>query len=154
MPIINYPFTRLGPESPFQPFLIIEVINPQNSFKQEMPALIDTGADECTIPGFYAGKLGLSLKQGKPKSIVTAGGDITSYSHRCTINIFAMSGTINKPRVDYDMVIITIPTQMVDFAPDLKSSYALLGVESFLREYVLTIDYPRRVFSIRKPRKK
>jgi len=154
MPIINYPFTRLGLYSLFQPFLTIEVVNPENGFSQQMPALIDTGADECTIPGFYATKLSLPLEKGEPKSFLTARGDATAYGHRCTINIFAMSGTAQKPRVDYDTIIITIPTQLVDFAPELTSSYALLGVENFLREYVLTIDYPRRVFSIRKPRKK
>lgn len=119
-----------------------------------MPALIDTGADECTIPGFYAGKLGFSLKQGKPKSIGTAGGDSTAYGHRCKINIFAMNGTVAKPRVNYDNIVITIPTALVDFAPDLRVSYALLGVANFLRDYVVTINYPRKVFSIRKPRKK
>ena len=47
-----------------------------------------------------------------------------------------------------------MPTELVDFAPDLRVSYALLGVENFLRDYVVTIDYPRKAFSIRKPRKK
>jgi hypothetical protein len=151
MPIIDYPFTRLGPDSPFQPFLTIEVVNPKNGFTQQMPALIDTGADECTIPGFYAGKLGLPLKEGKPKPIDTASGDSTAYGHRGSINIFAMAGTVEKPIFDYDKVIITIPTGLLDFAPDLRVSYALLGVENFLKEYILTIDYPRRVLSIRKP---
>ncbi len=154
MPIIDYPFTRLGPDSPLQPFLIIEVVNPQNGFSQQMPALIDTGADECTIPGFYAGKLGLSLEKGKQKFIGTAGGDSKAYSHYCTVYVFAMTGTIEKPRVDYDNVVITIRKILFDFAPDLKASYALLGVENFLSEYILTIDYPRKIFCIRKPRKK
>ncbi len=154
MPIINYPFTRLGPDSPFHPFLIIEVVNRQNGFSQQMPALIDTGADECTIPGFYAGKLGFALEKGKRKDIFTAGGESKAYGHRCTINIFARVGTIEKPIVDYNNVVITIRNVFLDFASDLKSLYALMGVENFLSEYILTIDYPRQVFSIRKPRKK
>lgn len=153
MPIVEYPFTRLGPDSPFQTFLIIEVVNPKNGLAKEMPALIDTGADECTILGFYAGKLGLSLEQGKPKPIGTAGGDSTAYGHLCQINIFAMSGTLKKPTIDYDNVVIAIPKVLVDFAPALRSSYALLGVKNFLKNYVLTINYPRQVFSIRKPEK-
>jgi len=154
MPIFEYTFTRLSPDAPYQPFLIIEVTNPANNFHKEMPALIDTGADECTIPGFYAGKLGHDLKAGKPKPIGTAGGDSEAYGHTCKINIFAMSGTAQKPKVDYDNVVITIPKSIIDFAPDLKLGYALLGVKNFLKKYILTIDYPRQVFSICKPSKK
>lgn len=85
MPITHYPFTRLGPDAPFLPFLYITVINPQNGFSKQMPALIDTGADQCAIPGFYAHSLGHVLRKGDRRDIVTANGNAVAYSHTCQI---------------------------------------------------------------------
>ncbi len=48
-------------------------------------------------------------------------------------------------------VLYTIPEMPIDFVRGCDAF--LLGVGNFLSNFVLTIDYPRQRFSIRKPKK-
>jgi hypothetical protein len=46
-------------------------------------------------------------------------------------------------------IVYTIDETLIDFMPNLHC--ALLGVGTFLNQFILTIDYPGQIFSIRKP---
>ncbi|HYA91592.1 MAG TPA: retroviral-like aspartic protease family protein [Thermodesulfobacteriota bacterium] len=133
MPIKNYPFSviRLG-DIP-RPFLPITIVNPQTRREVRVYALIDTGADECAIPASFAPLLGHNLQAGQLKRISTGNGITTAYSHTTRI------------------IVEEFSTQdvLVDFMPNL--SIPLLGVRSFLSNFILTVDYPNKQFSLTLP---
>jgi len=54
MPIHNFPFTSIRPGDTPRAWLPIRIINPTNGLIQNAYGLIDTGADECSIPASYA----------------------------------------------------------------------------------------------------
>ena len=96
-------------------------------------ALVDTGADECAFPASFAPVLGHNLQAGQSKRISTGNGITVAYSHTTRIAIDGFS------------------TQdvLVDFMPNLSTP--LLGVKSFLGNFILTVDYPNTTFSLLLP---
>jgi hypothetical protein len=107
--------------------------------------LIDTGADECCMPSCYADFVGHNLTAGTVKKVNTGNGLTTAYGHTCTVEIL----DTNLLFQGKEKVVYTIERTLIDFMPDLHC--ALLGVGSFLSRFILTVDYPKGVFSIRKP---
>jgi len=122
-----------------------------NSHKEDTPffeaaALIDTGADDCVFPAKVANSIGHILKRAIPKPMKTAGGSTVAYPHRCKIevmDILANGRAGNK-------VLYTIEDTPIDFS-ELCEPF-LLGVKSFLGKFILNIDYPKQVFSLRNPK--
>jgi len=111
--------------------LLPVIINPALGGKKiQLMAMIDTGADECALPAAFAAILGHTLDQGSSKEVGTAGGRTTAWSHTANIFIEGLGG--------HDAT--------VDFIPGLE--IPILGVNSFLSNYILTIDYPRKMFSL------
>ena len=94
--------------------------------------LIDTGADECALPASYAAILGHNLQAGTAKEINTGNGKTMAYSHTVRIEISD----------------IVIKETLIDFMPNLY--VPLLGVKSFLSNFVLTVDYLQKKFSLEK----
>ena len=133
MPIRDYPFSILRPGDVARPYLPVTVINPATDKHIKMFALIDTGADECALPASFAAMLGHNLQAGSPKKISTGNGITTAYGHSTRIKIEGFS--------TQDVVI--------DFMPNLN--IPLLGVKSFLGNFVLTVDYPNKMFSLKLP---
>jgi predicted aspartyl protease len=111
------------------------IINPDTEKRIRVYALIDTGADECAFPASFAPLLGHNLQAGQWKRISTGNGITTAYSHTTRIIIEGFS------------------TQevLVDFMANLN--IPLLGVRSFLANFVLIIDYSKKVFSLALPDK-
>ncbi len=146
MPIRNHPFPVMLGIS--RPMLWIRITNPDAKLAIIALAIVDTGADECVFPAKVAAKLGHNLKAVPPKPIKTASGTTNAYSHACRVDILEMlpNGMFGSK------VYYTIPTMPIDFVQGCDAF--LLGVGNFLSKFILTIDYPRQVFSIRKPRKK
>jgi predicted aspartyl protease len=101
--------------------------------------LIDTGADECAIPASYAPILGHNLQAGQTKYIETGNGETAAYSHVTEFEI-------HHPETGEHLY--TVKQTPVDFMPNLQ--VVLLGVNNFLSRFVLTIDYPKKIFSITK----
>jgi predicted aspartyl protease len=120
--------------------LPIKIVNPETGAEYSTHGLIDTGADECAVPADLAEILGHNLTAGSSKTINTAGGTATAFKHLTGIRIY-------HP-VDAQLLFETdnIP---VDFMPELH--VVLLGVNNFLSRFILEINYPREVFSIRYP---
>jgi len=115
-----------------RPYLNVTLINPENNKNVRITALIDTGADECCFPIDMAYLLGHDFKNGRLKRISTANGDIEVFSH--TNRIFI------KNYMTKDILI--------DFSDKLK--IPILGVRNFLSDFILTINYPEKYFTLEK----
>lgn len=133
MPIHKYPFTATRPGDVPRPYLPIVILNPTTNKRLNVFALIDTGADECAFPASFAPLLEHNLQSGQQKKINTGNGTTVAYGHTTKLEIkgFATQEVI------------------VDFMPNLF--IPLLGVKSFLSNFVLTVDYPNRTFSLTLP---
>ena len=147
MPIKDYPFTSIEPDQPRRPMLWVRVVNPATKRAIIALAIVDTGADDCVFPADTATQLGYKLKVGTRKEIRTASGTAYAYTHKSRVDILerlpnGMWG--NK-------ILYTIRNRPIDFAQGCEAF--LLGRSNFLSNFVVTIDYPRQVLSIRKPKK-
>jgi hypothetical protein len=140
MPLFDCPFT-LYQDGIHRPTLQIRIINPHTGVSQRTYGIIDTGADECAVPASYAGLLGHDLKAGNRKIVSTGNGEAVAYIHTTKFEIFNPST---------GEVAYTIQDTPIDFLENLH--VILLGVHSFLSNFVLRIDYPHKMFSIRYPK--
>ena len=133
MLVRNYPFSIIRPGDMARPYLPIIIINPGTEIQIKVYALIDTGADECAFPASFAPLLGHNLQAGQYKKISTGNGVTIAYSHTNRIVIEGFS------------------TQdvLIDFMPNLY--IPLLGVRSFLSNFLLNVDYPNKIFSLSLP---
>lgn len=135
MPIRNYPFSITRPGDIARPYLPITIINPDAKKKLRVFALIDTGADECAFPASFVPLLGHNLQAGQQRKISTGNGITIAYSHITRIEVEGF----------------TTQDVLIDFMPNLN--IPLLGVKSFLSNFVLTVDYPNKIFSMNLPDK-
>ena len=133
MPVRNYPFSIIRPGDIARPYLPITILNPDTDKQMKVYALIDTGADECAFPASFAPLLGHNLQAGQSKKISTGNGITMAYGHITRIEI----GEFSTQDV------------LVDFMPNLN--IPLLGVKSFLGNFILTVDYPNKLFSLLLP---
>lgn len=132
MELLNIPFTKLNPDDVPRPWLPLIIINPHTNRKIKILGLIDTGADECALPARYATLLGHNLEAGFIKEINTGNGITIAYSHTIKIEI-------------QDFII---QDTLIDFMPNLH--IPLLGVKSFLNNFILTADYHKKTFSLQR----
>jgi hypothetical protein len=139
MPLTDCPFT-LWADGIYRPTLQIRIINPHSGLSQRGYGIIDTGADECAVPASYANLLGHDLQAGRQKTVSTGNGETIAYAHTTKFEIFSPST---------GQVVHTINDAPIDFMPNLH--VILLGVHSFLSDFILRIDYPHKIFSIKYP---
>jgi len=139
MPIQDCPFTECD-GGVYRPILPIRIINPHSGKNFLSYGIIDTGADECAVPATFAPVLGHDLLAGIPKNVSTGNGITNAYSHTTIFEIYD-PGTHE--------IAYTIVDTPVDFMPNLP--VVLLGVRNFLSNFILRIDYPNKIFSIRYP---
>jgi len=145
MPIVEYPFLKPVNRSRFRPMLHIRISNPTTGQSLDTIGLIDTGADTTAAPASFASLIGHNLQAGQVKQVGTGNGISTAYAHTCTIEIFDTLEVLKNRQT----IVFTLPETPVDFMPNLHT--VLLGVDHFLSCFVLSLDYPKQVFSIRKP---
>lgn len=129
--------------------LWIRVTNPATGNRlPPVLAIIDTGADDCAFPAEVATVLGHNLESVAPKDVRTAGGDTKAYAHTSCVEILETlaNGLPGKK------VLYTISDTPIDFIKGCKDF--LLGKRKFLSRFVVTFDFPRQRFSIRKPHRK
>ena len=133
MPVRNYPFSSTRPGDIARPYLPVTIINPKSGYRIKLFALVDTGADECALPASFAPILGHNLTDGEQKKVNTVNGMTVAYRHtsRLEIEEFATQNVL------------------IDFLPNLF--IPLLGVKSFLANFILTINYPNNTFSLQLP---
>lgn len=130
MNLKNIPFTAIRKGDIPRPFLPVIITNPENGLSTQTIGLVDTGADECAIPADFAEILGHDLHKGRKKTIETAGGAATGYTHTVSLNIGGYE--IKHALIDF-MIGLSVP---------------LLGVRSFLKNFELNINYPKKTFSL------
>ena len=129
---LTKPFLKFSTYDIARPLLPVTIINPYCNRKVRVICLIDTGADECSLPAFYAAILGHKLNSGNTKEIITGNGITRAYSHTVRIK----TGDFMTDNV------------LIDFMPNLN--IPLLGTKSFLSKFILTINYPEKYFSLYK----
>jgi predicted aspartyl protease len=127
---LDYPFLKFKLGDYPRPFLPITILNPHSGMHVDSYALVDTGADECAFPASFAEILGHNLTSGKQKHIGTGNGSTMAYGHTSRIIID-----------EYDSGEITI-----DYLPNLD--IPLLGVQSFLVNFIVTLNYPESIISL------
>lgn len=132
MDIINHPFIKISPNDIPRAALPLTIINPHTNKKLKTYGIIDTGADECAFPADFALLIGHNLQKGRPKSVRTGNGETTAYAHTISIQV-------------YDFMIKDV---LIDFLPNL--AIPLLGVNSFLSNFVLSVNYPNFTFSLKR----
>lgn len=133
MPVRNYPFSATRQGGIARPYLPVTIINPERGNRIKIFALIDTGADECALPASFAPMRGHNLQAGEQKKINTVNGMTVAYRHTSRLELegFATQDVL------------------IDFLPNLF--IPLLGVRSFLGNFILTINYPNKTFSLQLP---
>jgi predicted aspartyl protease len=139
MPISNFPFTDIG-DGFARPFLLTRIVNPLNGYNVLCFGLVDTGADDCAVPASFAKSLGHDLLAGSIRGIDTGNGTASAYAH--TVKFEILHPVSQKP-------LYAIQDTPVDFMQNLP--LVLLGTKNFLSRFILTIDYPRKSFSIKHP---
>ena len=84
------------PRYVYRPVVAIEL-----SFGHEsvvFDALVDSGADECTFPGWIAKSLGKDVHRAKERIFAGIGGSVLSYCHKTRL---ALEGTAFETNVYY-----------------------------------------------------
>ncbi len=147
MPIVDYPFVDIFGFGNPKPALPVKLTNPANNFELTTWALIDTGADVTVIPEYISNRLYHDLKH---KSVKTddnwgIGGTAKAYYHTFRLKVLESD---RKGKIS-ENTVIKINKRLFSVIPGMHMM--LLGEEDFLKKYVLTINYPKKIFSIRKP---
>jgi len=88
-------------------------------------ALIDSGADECTFPGWIAETLGHNVYKGKQKIFSGIGGSVLSYLHKTEIEL---EGLQFKTDVYYSFEWDDMP-------------FGLLGQAGFFSHFDIDFNY-------------
>ncbi|MCK5287760.1 MAG: retroviral-like aspartic protease family protein [Candidatus Omnitrophica bacterium] len=130
MSLIRIPFKKFSDLDIPRPWVPAIITNPHTMKSTKIWGLIDTGADECALPADYAVLLGHNFQAGKQKTINTGNGTTLAYSHTMCIQV-------------EDLELKNI---LIDFMPNLQT--CLLGVKNFLSKFILTVDYPKKYFSL------
>lgn len=150
MPIDSYPF-RVSAECPFnKPLVPVVLYNPANDFSYETWGLIDTGADMTCIPEYIAKALYHDVRNHKAKKDMSSGigGEVKVYMHTFSLDVLYSD---SNGKVTPNRFAIRIPKREFAVVPNLHM--VILGEKDFLKNYVLTIDYPNKNFSLKKPAK-
>ena len=142
MQIKNYPFISLGDRN--RPMLWVS-ISDSDGTKRTAPLLakIDTGCDACIFPFDIAEELGYDLKSAEQVPVETISTRTKAYR--------------------LDLMMIDVLKMLPDGSPDKEilcrisevpiyfikgTNQMVLGIKSFLDQFVLTVDYPNRLFSL------
>ena len=130
MRIADYPFIAWDPTATVpssmvtvkgpgaRPYLWVRISNTKKQKAIIVPAIVDTGADECALPARDAKSLGHDLFKGIPKNVDTAGGPTRAFTHtKLTIEIL---GIRKNGHADITMVHHAIQNVAVDFTKGLS----------------------------------
>lgn len=71
----------------YRPLIPIRIQFGHRIFPYQINSLLDSGADNNLFPSFFADKIGIGLKKGKPRKI-TGIGDIEIIAYRHPVKIF------------------------------------------------------------------
>lgn len=123
-------FSQIGLKDKFRPYIEVIIRNNDTNKEIKTRALVDTGADECAFPGFYAELLGHDLVKGFEKEIKVAGGNVTAFKHTNKLLI---------PKINY------IKDMIIDFIPNLH--IPIIGT-NLIENYNIFFYYPDKYYII------
>lgn len=148
MPIIDYPFIDISGTGSPKPALPVVLINPTNGFDCFTWALIDTGADNTVIPDFIAKKLYHNIAHENVQTDICwgIGGAATIYYHTFRLKVLGLN---RKKQVLNNKEAIRRNKRLYAVVQALHTM--VLGEDDFLDRYILTINYPKKTFSLRVP---
>lgn len=95
----------------------------------EFSALIDSGADQCTFPGFVAQDLGFKVEKGERRLFSGIGGSVIAYRHKTRITVAGERLTVNA-----------YYSHQWDDMP-----FGLLGQEGFFSHFKVHFDYKKKL---------
>ncbi len=121
-------FTQIGIKDRFRPYFEIIIRNENTGKEIKTFGLLDTGADESALPGFYAKILGHDLDKGNKKEIMVAGGKTEAFRHT---NKFLI------PKIGL------IKDILIDFIPNLH--IPIIGL-NIIENYNVFLYYQNRYF--------
>ncbi|OHD05913.1 MAG: hypothetical protein A2Y34_05285 [Spirochaetes bacterium GWC1_27_15] len=130
MSLFKINFTQIGTKDKFRPYIEFIIKNTETDKKINAMALIDTGADECALPGFYATILGHNLENGFKKDVKVAGGNTVAFRHTNKLII---------PKINF------IKNMIIDFIPNLH--IPIIGV-NLIENFNVFLYYPKKYFII------
>ena len=108
-------------------------------------AIVDTGADDCVFPAEAAIVLKHKLTSVQPKVIQGINSSSLAYPHTSKIEVLEM-GPDGLPT---KTILLTMTDTPIDYL--VGGQNFILGTKNFLSNFILTIDYPNQMFSIRNP---
>ncbi|NLW35052.1 hypothetical protein [Syntrophorhabdus aromaticivorans] len=139
MPIRDCPLTINDGDS-LVAYLPVTIVNPHTGKVLKANALVDTGSDECcSIPISVAKILGHKLEKGDKRRTITGNGEGDGWAHTTKISI-------HHP--ESEDVIFTISESLINF---MDVPWVVLGVIGFLEYFKLTMNYPKKNFSLTRP---
>lgn len=143
-----YPFS-IHPDfkrAELQPYLPIKIIHPEDANSYVIVgALVDTGAFSTKIPMKWAERIGLDVENGNHISGDTAGGEIEGLLCKCKIQVLDLS---EKGKILSENILVELIGDRFVFGK--CTPIPLLGVKEFLKDLLLTVDYPNKKFSLEK----
>jgi len=159
MPSFTFPFTAVSSWAAERPLLPVIIGNPANDLDVQTWGIIDTGADRSTFPEHVAKSLYHSIKHNDVQrdNASTVGGEVPVYKHTFSLGVFSLKKTKTGVSIGSEIVIHK-PQMLVDVVPvkfinaegiEVQTNFhsVILGVDDFLADYLITINYPQGVFS-------
>ena len=124
-----------------RPFIPIVVINPETGTKVNVMALVDTGADACAFPEHVASGTKHILKGVNVVNSVSSGiggVDVSTWKHTFVIGL--LDPTFQKVIKWTDRILID--------CFEHNNAPPLLGTENFLKDFILSVDYPNKSLTL------
>ncbi len=120
--------------------LPIRILNPGNGISQDAWALLDTGADTCVIPRNISDAVGHDFDGHGVKSEITSGvsGETSTYKHTFILQLYDDS---------CEDIVWSSGEMLVDCV-DTDGLPPLIGVRNFLKDFKVTIDYPKKTITL------
>lgn len=148
MPIANYPFVDINGTGVPKPALPVILTNPANGLSFGTWALIDTGADSTVIPEFIAKKLyhDIAHKSVQRDTCLGVSGAVTTYFHTFRLKVLGLNR-----KGDVLCNKTAIKRNKRQYAVIRGLHLMVIGEDDFLKRYILTINYPKKMFSLRLP---
>lgn len=137
MPIRNCKISNIH-RTPGLISIPVSITNPRNNKSIKLHGIIDTGASECFVPAQLSRLLEFDYKTVRESSISTGNGMTKAYKHLMNITVYHPDPP-ERELIVFNNVFINFMETVPIF---------LLGVNGFLSEFHLQVEYRNGIFSL------